>query len=394
MNFLKSWSFWFSLVAGFVLSWLVFGPVSAFITLGIIAMVGGLTFLAWWVCGVIIARLADPKVDGGTKFFIKAQENCDAVVMHGGTVHKMFHWKKGEHLCPSGSGEVLPGDFERSFIHRLYGYEWIGWYPIFKPLRWKFAWEKVDGDKIVPHEPEEIQLHFCTYQYGMEIDGVEDSKQNKLKFRLSVQLRTRNVHKTLFGTSSNPGDWINRVKVAIFSGLLQYAGKEGRTFETIIKGLTTSGGRIEANSELIQALMAVNEKVVIGDKEYPGIMETVGQEIVEIKLVAIEAPPEYIAGQLEIQRARQEAEMKLAAAPGIEAEGKAKANVEEANLVAKAKGEEAMLKAQAEGYGAIATAGNGAGAAMYMADKYSQVKGTLVLGQVPGVTLPLSNDGK
>jgi hypothetical protein len=386
MNILKQWT-WIYIMSGFILTWMAFGPLQAFVGLILVGIVGGAAGWMWWFGGTIIARLADPKTSGGTKFFIKAQENCAAVIMHGGTVDKMFHWKKGEHLCPSGSGEVLPGDFERSFFHRLYGYEWIGWYPIFKPLRWKFVWEKMNGDKVVPHDPEEIQLHFCTYQYGMEIDEVEDSNQNKLKFRLSVQLRTTNIRKTLFGTSSNPGDWINRVKVAIFSALRQYAGKEGRTFETIIKGLTKTGGKLEADSELIEAIMAVNEMLVIGGKEYPGIRETVGQEIVEVKLVAIEAPAEYIAAQLAIQKAKQESEMKIASAAGIEAEGKAKANVEEANLVAKAKGEKAMLEAQAEGYGAIANVGNGAGATMYAADKLSQLKGTLVLGQNAGIAV-------
>lgn len=389
MSFIKSWFFWAYLTACFVISAMVFGPVASTITLGVIAITSGLAFLVWWMSGQIVAGLAS-----NAMFFIKARQGCGAVVMLGGHPAKFFLWVEGKRLDPSGDGEVIDGEFPKSFWYRLYGYEWMGIYPQNKRLEWQLKWEKTDGVKIIDVPIETIYLHYHTYLYGMTIPDVEDSAKTLIEYGLGVQLETTNLRKTLFATSANPGDWIKKVKLGIFSALRDFTGQKGRTFDSINEMQTGSLDESGQFSEFQRRLFGVSDVIIDKDgRKQEGIKQSVGQIVKDVRLVYLKAPPEYIAGKLRIKTAEQKTAEQRAAAPGIVAEGKALAKVEKARLEAVAAGEKAMLEARANGYGAIALAGDGAGAAMFAAEELSKLN-TLVLGQNAGISVIPDNSKK
>lgn len=301
--------------------------------------------------------------------------------MRGGKVEKLFMWVKGKHLSPNGDGTVLTGEGPKSFLYRLYGYEWIGWYPQFKPLRWLFEWEKIEGTEIVAHAPETIQFHYHTYLYGMRISGVEDSELIEMDYGLGVQLETVNILKTLFGTSSDPGDWNRKVRVGIFSRLRDFSSQPGRTFETITKMMTSGGtGPGTTPTDFVDSIMAANNPYYADGKMHDGLIESVGQKIKEVNLLSLSAPEEYVRQREEIKKAEQQAQAQAKANEAI----RSKANAE-------ADAEKARLTALAQGFEAVARAGGGAGAAMYAAEKLSQLKGTLVLGQGAGIAITPKN---
>lgn len=381
MNILKNRSLWIYLTAGFVLSWALFGPGTAVLTYGIMAGVGIFLFGLWYLGAVIIQYLGDPKTLGGTKFFMKARQGCFGGVMRGGRLEKVWLWGvPGKRLSTTQFGKVIPGEAPQSLLYRLYGYEWIGWYPQCKPLRWVFAWEKVKGTEVVSHEPETVQYHYFTYLYGMKIAGVEDSDLIELTYDLGVQVETTDIVKTWFGTSSDPGDWIRKVRVGVFSRLRDFSGQEGRTFETITKTMTSGATNGSGTpTDLVDSIVAANKPYFADGQMNPGLDDSVGQIIKAVNLLGLTPPPKYVEEQQKIKAAKQDAQAQANANEAIRSKARAEGEAEKERL-----------KGLAEGLDLVANAGNGNGSAMYIARELATTKGTLVLGQVPGANLNIN----
>ena len=225
------------------------------------------------------------------------KQNHIKVVMAGESFVRFIVNVRGYHRNTDNEGNLVPvdpairGSDGKSWLNRL-GIDWVGWPPIYKILRYPFAWNKLVQNRetatpqITPRE-ELVDSIIFNYAYGVQLKDVEIGGNLRVNIDLLVTIWVLNPFKLLFRTLP-PGNWLQQVVGSITEVVTLYAANKS---VNELRELST-GGKVGETSKPKPAAVEFSKMIKSINKrrasKNDGVEELFGAHIEVVNFLGLE----------------------------------------------------------------------------------------------------------
>ncbi len=274
--------------------------------------------------------------------FTFIDEGFCKIVKKGGEFKKVIFQWKGHRFANEeeiASGKQDPWDIvedkdykEKWSLWGIFGFQWIGCYPVYDVLVYDFTWLSVEGDgSVEKHDPQELDHILLTnHMYGVPLDDAEDLNKLNLKVLFGVLLHIVNPYKAFFKIH----DWLG-------------------SFVKVVQGMALP---VIASNPYEQLTGGLHEGVLAGEKladllvrELNELNPTLFREwgiqfSGKVAVVSIDPPPKYREATLQKYLATQKGEGIIALAQAEAVAVKVRAEAEAAAIGMKARAKADAVK--------------------------------------------------